>query len=306
MVSSSHEAMHRIFQDHPTLFSRVSETLGLPFPSPTAVTALPNDVTETKAVDRRIDTLLRIDTESHGPFLLAVEAQKKKDPEKSASWGYYLAYLRSKYRLPPLLLVICQDRATAEWAARPDPIGFCSWPSLTVRPLVVGPGNMPVISDPAEAVDDLALATLSTIVHGASPDIEGILKTMSTALRAVPDDVRNPVVEFIFQGLDKLPAADIWRKLVVVDLSFYKSSFFQEVRAEAKAEAKAEVRAEVRAEATTARAAEDVLAVLDMRGLDVPEEARARITGCDDPDVLRGWLRRAVVATSVDDVFRTE
>ncbi|MBZ6110956.1 MULTISPECIES: hypothetical protein [Streptomyces] len=294
MVSSSHEAMHRIFQDYPTLFTRVSETLGLPFPSPTAVTALPNDVTETKAVDRRIDTLLRIDTESHGPFLLAVEAQKKKDPEKSASWGYYLAYLRSKYRLPPLLLVICQDRATAEWAARPDPIGFCSWPSLTVRPLVAGPGNMPVISDPAEAVDDLALATLSTIVHGASPDIEGILKTMSTALREVPDDVRNPVVEFIFQGLDKLPAADIWRKLVVVDLSFYKSSFFQEVRAE------------VIAEATTAQAAEDVLAVLDMRGVDVPEEARARITGCDDPDVLRGWLRQAVVATSIDDVFRTE
>lgn len=294
MVSSSHEAMHRIFQDYPTLFTRVSETLGLPFPSPTAVTALPNDVTETKAVDRRIDTLLRIDTESHGPFLLAVEAQKKKDPEKSASWGYYLAYLRSKYRLPPLLLVICQDRATAEWAARPDPIGFCSWPSLTVRPLVAGPGNMPVISDPAEAVDDLALATLSTIVHGASPDIEGILKTMSTALREVPDDVRNPVVEFIFQGLDKLPAADIWRKLVVVDLSFYKSSFFQEVRAE------------VIAEATTAQDAEDVLAVLDMRGVDVPEEARARITGCDDPDVLRGWLRQAVVATSIDDVFRTE
>ncbi|MEU3730238.1 hypothetical protein AB0E81_12605 [Streptomyces sp. NPDC033538] len=302
MVSSSHEAMHRIFQDHPTLFARVSETLGIPFPSPTGITALPNDVTETKPVDRRIDTLLRIDTESHGPFLLAVEAQKKKDPEKSASWGYYLAYLRSKYRLPPLLLVICQDRATAEWAARTDPIGFCSWPSLTVRPIVVGPGNMPVISDPAEVLDDIALATLSTIVHGASPDIEGILKTMSTALQEAPDDVRDPVIEFIFQGLDKLPAADIWRKLVVVDLSFYKSSFFQEVREEVREEA----RAEARAEGATARAAEDVLAVLDTRGVDVPQEARARITDCDDPDVLRAWLRQAAIATSIDDVFGTE
>ena len=51
---------------------------------------------------------------------------------------------------------------------------------------------------------------------------------------------------------------------------------------------------------------EDVLAVLDTRGVDVPEEARSRITDCDDPDVLRGWLRQAAVATSIDDVFRAE
>lgn len=298
MVSSSHEAMHRIFQDHPTLFSRISETLGIPFPAPTAISELPNDVTETKPVDRRIDTLLRIDTESHGPFLLAVEAQKKKDPEKPASWGYYLAYLRNKYRLPPLLLVICQDRATAEWAAHPDPIGFCSWPSLTVRPIVVGPDNLPVISDPAKVLEDVPLAALSTIVHGAGPDIDGILKTMSTALQEAPEDVRNPVIEFIFQGLDKLPAAEIWRKLVVVDLSFYKSPLFQEVREEARAEA--------RAEGVTERAAEDVLSVLDKRGIDIPEEARTRITDCDDPDILRGWLRQAAIATSIDDVFRAE
>ncbi|MGC9380860.1 hypothetical protein [Streptomyces sp. MH13] len=294
MVSSSHEAMHRIFQEYPGLFSRVSETLGIPFPSPTSISELPNDVTETKPVDRRIDTLLRIDTESHGPFLLAVEAQKKKDPEKPVSWSYYLAYLRNKYRLPPLLLVVCQDRATAEWAARPDPIGFCSWPSLTVRPIVVGPANMPVISNPAKVLEDVPMAALSTIVHGTSPDIEVILKTMSTALQEAPEDVRNPVIEFIFQGLDKLPAAGIWRKLVVVDLSFYKSPLFQETRAEG------------RAEGVTERAAEDVLAVLDKRGVDVPPEARARITDCDDPDVLRAWLLQAAIATSIDDVFGTE
>ncbi|MCZ9338587.1 hypothetical protein NGM37_12450, partial [Streptomyces sp. TRM76130] len=118
-------------------------------------------------------TLLRIETRHDGPFLLAIEAQRKKDPEKSVSWSYYLAYLRSKYRLPPLLLVICQDRATAEWAVRPNPIGFRSWPSLTVRPIVAGPHNMPVITDPDQVREDLALAALAAIVHGASPDIEG-------------------------------------------------------------------------------------------------------------------------------------
>jgi hypothetical protein len=48
--------------------------------------------------------------------------------------------------------------------------------------------------------------------------------------------------------------------------------------------------------------AEDVLAVLDARGIDVPEADRARIGGCRDLDRLGVWLRRAVTADSVADL----
>ncbi|MER7051927.1 hypothetical protein [Streptomyces sp. NPDC000351] len=298
MVSSSHEAMHRIFQDYPGLFSRVSEALSIPFPQATAVRVLPNDVTETKPVDRRIDTLLQIDTEEHGPFLLAVEAQKKKDPEKPASWSYYLAYLRSKYRLPPLLLVVCQDRATAEWATRPEPIGFCSWPSLTVRPIVAGPHNMPVITDPDEARTDLALTALAAITHAANPDIGAILKALSTALRDVPEDVADPLIEFTAQGLGNRPAQYLWRNLVAVDLSFYKSYISEEIRDEGREQGRAQGRAEGRAE--------DVLLVLEQRGLDVSDDVRERVTGCDDPEVLRRWLARAVTVPKAEEIFEEE
>ncbi|MGW4275696.1 hypothetical protein ACWEGQ_25865 [Streptomyces seoulensis] len=287
MVSSSHEAMHRIFQDYPGLFSRVSEALSIPFPQATAVSVLPNDVTETKPVDRRIDTLLRIDTQDHGPFLLAVEAQKKKDPEKPASWGYYLAYLRSKYRLPPLLLVVCQDRATAEWATRPEPIGFFSWPSLTVRPIVAGPHNMPVITDPEEARADLALTALAAITHAAGPEVGAILKALSTALRDVPEDVADPIIEFTAQGLGDRPAKHLWRNLVAVDLSFYKSYLSEEIRDEGRAQGRAE----------------DVLLVLEQRGVEVSREVRRRVTECADHDVLRTWLTRAVTVAKAEEIF---
>ncbi|MEU6278862.1 hypothetical protein [Streptomyces sp. NPDC047028] len=287
MVTSSHEAMHRIFQDYPGLFSRVSEALSIPFPQATGVSVLPNDVTETKPVDRRIDTLLKVETEHHGPFLLAIEAQKKKDLEKPASWSYYLAYLRNKYRLPPLLPVVCQDRATAEWATRPEPIGFCSWPSLTVRPIVAGPHNMPVITDPDEARADLALTALAAITHAAGPHIGAILKALSTALRDVPEDVADPIIEFTAQGLGNRPAKHFWRNLVAVDLSFYKSYISEEIRDEGRAQGRAE----------------DVLLILEQRGIDVSEEARSRVTGCDDPEVLRTWLLRAVTAATSDEVF---
>lgn len=37
MVSSSHEAMHKIFTHDPAAFARAFHVLGLPFPDPVAV-----------------------------------------------------------------------------------------------------------------------------------------------------------------------------------------------------------------------------------------------------------------------------
>ncbi|WP_172607755.1 hypothetical protein [Streptomyces spongiicola] len=298
MVSSSHEAMHRIFQDHPGLFSGVSEVLGVDFAPPTSVTVLPTDLTETRPLERRVDTLLRLETEEDEPILLAVEAQGRRDPDKPANWAYYASYLLAKYRLQPMLLVVCQDRATAEWAARPVRFGPPQWPLLTLRPLVAGPHNMPVLTDPADVRKDLALATLSAITQAANPDIGAILKAMTNVLRDTPAVLANPIVELIAQGLGTYPAADTWRKLVAVDLSFYKSPLSEELRDEGRAEG--------RAEGEARRAAEDVLDVLAERGIAVPEEVRERVVGCGDPDTLRRWLRRAVTAPSADAIFADE
>ncbi|MFJ4620615.1 hypothetical protein [Streptomyces sp. NPDC088812] len=287
MVNSSHEAMHRIFQEYPGLFTGVSKVLGLPVVQPTSVTVLPTDVTETQPVERRVDTLLRL--EGDAPLLLAVEAQRAKDPDKPASWAYYLSFLYTKYKTPPLLLVVCQDRATAEWAARPVSIGPEWWAALTLRPLVAGPHNMPFITDPEEAGADLALATLCAITHAKDRDVNGILKALSTALQDVPETVADPIIELTTRGLDSVRrAAEIWRTLVAVDLSFYKSSISEEIRDEGRAQGRAE----------------DILLVLEARGLNVPEETRERVTGCDDPDLLRQWLTRAVTVSSAEDIFR--
>ncbi|MFH8800094.1 hypothetical protein ACH4F6_10935 [Streptomyces sp. NPDC017936] len=282
MVNSPHEAMHRIFQEYPGLFTGVSKVLGLPVIQPTAVTVLPTDVTESQPVERRVDTLLRFDGDA--PLLLAVEAQNARDPKKPASWAYYLSYLYTKYKTPPLLLVVCQDRTTAEWAARTVRIGPERWAALTLRPLVAGPHNMPRITDPDEARADLALAALSAITHAKDSGVDGILKALSTALRDVPESVADPIVEFTARGLDSVRrAADFWRNLVAVDLSFYKSSISEEIRAQ--------------------RRAEDILLVLEARGLDVSDAVRERIAGCDDPDLSREWLTRAITVDSAEGIF---
>ena len=72
----------------------------------------------------------------------------------------------------------------------------------------------------------------------------------------------------------------------------YHSELFREIAARNQAEG--EARGEGRA----------VLTVLDARGVPVPDAIRQQILGCADLDQLDRWLRRAVTATTADDVIR--
>ncbi|GAA2290356.1 hypothetical protein OKJ48_34180 [Streptomyces kunmingensis] len=295
MVSPPHEAMHRIFQQDPDLFTRVSRLLGLKVPAPTKVTVMPTDLTEGDPLERRVDTLLNMETEEFGPYLLAVEAQGKKHPDKPATWAYYVAYLWSKYRRPTTLLVVCQDRRTAEWAAQPVSSGPPAIPGLTVQPLVIGPHNMPRITSAAEARKDPTLAAFSAITHAADERVDAILKALSTALRDDPEGPTNPLIEFVAKGLSKRPAAQQWRHLMAVDLSFYNSDMSEEIRDEGRVQGRAQGRAQGEAKA--------VLRILEKRGVLVSDEARERIASCADLDTLDLWLDRSVTAVDVAELF---
>ncbi|MET8247852.1 hypothetical protein ABZV31_27690 [Streptomyces sp. NPDC005202] len=67
-----------------------------------------------------------------------------------------------------------------------------------------------------------------------------------------------------------------------------------------------ELRAEGKAEGEAKGLAEGLLLVLAGRGIDIHDEARARITSCEDRDTLSTWLARAGTATSTDDIFEDE
>ncbi|WP_055692798.1 hypothetical protein [Streptomyces prasinus] len=113
---------------------------------------------------------------------------------------------------------------------------------------------------------------------------------MTTVLRDTPQSIADSIIELIAPGLGKHPAAQLWRKPAVVDLSFYKSPLSEEIRDEGRAQ----------------RAAEDVLHILKVRGMDIPEAVRERVTDCDDLEILRHWHRRAVTAPTAVEIFEDE
>lgn len=205
MVTSAHEGMHRIFQERPEILSPVFGVLGIAFPEKAAVYAIGTDVTEARPLARHIDTVLRIGPSDGEDFLLAVEAQERRDAKKESSWPYYISYLQAKYGLPVLLLVVCRDRATTKWATGPFSCGTRGWTAQMTYPLVVGPDNLPVITDPRTAAEKPAMAVFSALAHANSPHIDAILDALGRALAGMDWNAASYFFQFLDSALGDTP-----------------------------------------------------------------------------------------------------
>ncbi len=290
VVSSPHEAMHRILREDPGLFARAARSIGLPFPDVDSSTELSTECTETHPLERRVDSLLSITTVHGENYLLAVEAQRKRDEDKPASWAYYLSHLYTKYKIPPVLVVICEDRATAKWAAQHFDIGPSQWSALTLRPIVLGPDNVPIVTTREEAARDIPMTVLSAILHHRDPGSRAILEALAPALQDLfqhDEEAAERFIELTAQGLGTGTLAERWRELMAMDTSFFVSPLSEGIRDEGRAEGQAK----------------SILRLLDRRGVPVSEADRDRITSCTDLAVLDRWFDRAITATTTDEVF---
>jgi hypothetical protein len=304
MVTSTHEASHRIFQERPEILTPVFGILDLPVPAKANIEVITPDVTETRPLERRIDSLLRIEPSEGQAFLLAIEAQRSRDRKKEKSWAYYLAHLQSKYDIPAILLVVCQDRATATWAAGPFTYGLGDWTAQCTHPLVLGPANVPVITDPSVAARNLAMATFSAMTHGKSRDLPDIPDALARALRATDPESARYYSELLYVGLGDAQSRETWReKLAVITYFPGRGSPFEVSYLEGKAKGEAEGRAKGEAEGRAEGEAKSVLRLLERRGIAVPDDARERILGCTDLDTLRMWFDRAYDLTHIGELF---
>ncbi|MGX1909653.1 hypothetical protein ACWIID_12395 [Streptomyces phaeochromogenes] len=303
MVTSAHEGMHRIFQERPEILGPVFGVLGVPFAVKATVDAVTTDVTETRPLERRVDTVLRIGPSDGEDFLLAIESQSRKVAGKEWSWAYYVAYLQAKYELPVLLLVVCQDAATAKWATGPFDCGTRGWTALRVYPLVAGPDNLPVITDVRSVAKNLPLAVLSALAHARSPDCDAILEAISSALqelRETDPDTAEYFFDFLEVTLGKTPAGKKWKDIMSFVSYFPGRGTVREtayLEGEAKGEAMGKAKGRAEGEA------KGILLVLEVRGIPVPTDVRERITTCTDLDRMDAWLERSRTVERAEDLF---
>ena len=249
------------------------------------------DLSEHSPAAYHVDALVTLGRD-RAELALVVEVQLRPDQRKHVSWPAYLVNARARLGCPAVLLVICPEGSVAAWARKPIPLGH---PGLVLTPLVMGPDDVPVMTGPEATESAPELAVMSAVVHGAGPEGPKVLATMLEEMEKIEPELAQGYIDEVLAVLPETASELLEAMILDTKAHEYKSDFARRYYGQGKAEGKAEGEAEGEAKA--------VLTVLAARGIDVSERDRARITECADTGRLEVWLRRAVTAGSVEDLF---
>ncbi|MBX6354805.1 MAG: hypothetical protein IRZ05_02995, partial [Micromonosporaceae bacterium] len=117
------------------------------------------------------------------PLLATVlEVQRSQDRTKRRTWKLYVAQLEAELDVSVALVVFCPDGTLAAWYGRllePDAS------SLTLRPLIFTPNDVPLILDVELAQANPALAVLSALCHGDQDEVDEMFPALAAALHSV-------------------------------------------------------------------------------------------------------------------------
>ena len=121
-----------------------------------------------------------------GPRLVVVvEVQLGRADDKRYTWPHYAIGMRTRFRCPCVVLVITPDAGVAEWAQEVIDLGGGS----RFTPVVIGPEQIPAVTDPAVAVASPDLAVLSALAHrGGAKGLD----VVRAALEGVSNGPRQP------------------------------------------------------------------------------------------------------------------
>ncbi|MEV2277298.1 hypothetical protein AB0I72_17105 [Nocardiopsis sp. NPDC049922] len=136
-------------------------------------------------------------------------------------------------------------------------------------------------TDPTTVAASPGLGVLSATAHGARK--ADVLDALHAGLDKIDPEKAAKYIGYSLRLLSDTDGHKALEKLMMAD-TFESTSAWTE-SLEAKGEAKA------------------ILRLLSKHGIEVPEEARERISQCQDADMLDTWLERAVTAATVDELF---
>lgn len=286
MPSLLHEGVLELVRKEPTFATvLLGQLLDVEVPQFTNARIADTTLSQLLPVEFRADAVVMF--ESDIPvFGAIIEAQLQRDDDKPFSWPVYATAARARHRCPFVVVVVTRDKTTARWAARRIDLGGGN----TYRPLVLGPKNIPLITDRDQASRQLHLAMLSVIAHG-----RGNVKTASAigaatfhAILQLPEEQRKVYMLVLDAALSKAA-----RKTVAMQPGFEK--LFSEAQRRDREQRWVEGKAEGKIE--------DLLKFLAKRGIALSDAQRQQILECRDLAVLDGWLDRILSVTSADELF---
>lgn len=231
-----------------------------------------------------------------------VEIQLRKDPGKRRAWAAYVVGTWTRMGHPATLVVVTTSRSVARWAAARIDLGRGR---MVLRPLVIGPDEIPAELSFAEARAWPERLALSVITHGHKSGSLRLGRVALTVARELLDSgdhrrilLAELLVHFTNERVRRTVEAEMEIEGEVYLTKWGKA--YGKMRAQALAEGETKGRAVGRTEALL----EALWTVLRGRGLEPTAAQRARIERCRAAKQLERWLARAVVAKTVAEVLR--
>ena len=249
--------------------------------------------------------MLFCDSDDKPLTAVVLEVQRGWDPGKRRTWKLYVAQLETELDVDTALLVYCPDPDIARrYRAMFEAGGL----SLSLRPFIFTPEDIPLVVSVDQARSNPALAVLSAICHGNDAQVDATFPALAEAMRILGPKRALLYYDVVLAGLPTATRVR-WEAFMSTTIgSEYRSELFRELAAQAEARGTAlgEARGEARGKALgEARGeARAIVMVLEARGVTVPTEVHDQILACTDPAQLETWLGRAGTATAADDVLR--
>ncbi|MEU6713198.1 hypothetical protein ABZ897_17080 [Nonomuraea sp. NPDC046802] len=291
MPTHEHEFLLELVQHRPSLVATLLAETGVPVPAYEEARLESCDLNDREPKEYRCDSVVTLlDSEKEPLTAIILEVQREYDKNKYWSWPVYLATHRGRVKCPTVLLVFCPDSAEALKCAEAIHMGHPDW---VLRPIVLGPDNVPVITDIQRAIAEPELMALSSIVHGAGDQGRKVLDVLHESLPHLTKEQRS------YASLVVALLPDV----IVTKLKEERMAILDEPKNTLVRDWVDHGKARGREEGIAEGEAKSLLTFLDALGLPITDEARARIQECKDQETLLSWTRKAATATSIDEVF---
>ena len=195
-------------------------------------------------------------------------------------------------------MVVAPNPRVARWAREPIDLGYGS----VFQPHVIGPEQVPQVTDSEEAERDLPVAALSVTAHGKGDPATAARIALALAKAAKLRDNENLLVYLsLIENALSAAAKEILSMMPEAPKYFSESQrrSYDKGAAHGKIEGIVEGRIEGKIEGK----ADSVLRVLAGRGLRVNDDHARRIRACTDLETLDRWLDGALSVASVDELL---
>ncbi len=178
--------------------------------------------------------------------------------------------------------------------------------------LVAGPGAIPVILGPQEAGKGPELAVLSAMAHGRTAGLApALMEAVVTSARGLDEERFRFYVDLTLSAMGR-SARSALEAMMQSGNYQYQSELVRKLVAQGRQEGRQEGRQQGRQQGRQEGQQEGrlegeriaILDVLDARGLVVSDAARKKVMACTELEQLKGWLRGAATARSVQELFK--